>query len=184
MWRKYTSRQVNSRDADCGRRRRVGIISYKHNSQATLRDEDCLNSDSVARPIDFSIQCTESHSCELYSAYTNHRSGFTKPKSSTMVTGTTWAKRDRSYEDDGSVLLGATMAVTITALVTIVLRFYVRIRMIRNMGWDDYSMAVAMVLVRPATSVPCRTVLINMDVMHVFVDGGMPRLNAHNSEPV
>jgi hypothetical protein len=39
-------------------------------------------------------------------------------------------------EDQGPVVLGATLTVTIVALITMVTRLYVRIKMIRNVGWD------------------------------------------------
>jgi hypothetical protein len=50
-------------------------------------------------------------------------------------------------EDQGPVILGATLTVTIAALITMITRLYVRIRMIRNVGWDDYVMISAMILV-------------------------------------
>ncbi|KAJ4983126.1 integral membrane family protein [Stagonosporopsis vannaccii] len=49
-------------------------------------------------------------------------------------------------EDQGPVILGATLTVTIAALITMATRLYVRVRMIRNVGWDDYVMISAMVL--------------------------------------
>ncbi|KAF2109161.1 hypothetical protein BDV96DRAFT_652019 [Lophiotrema nucula] len=49
-------------------------------------------------------------------------------------------------ENEGSAILGATFTVTIVALVTMITRLYVRLRMIRNVGWDDYVMIAAMVL--------------------------------------
>ncbi|KAF2124902.1 hypothetical protein P153DRAFT_425966 [Dothidotthia symphoricarpi CBS 119687] len=39
-------------------------------------------------------------------------------------------------EDQGPVILGATLTVTIAALMTTLTRVYVRLRMIRNVGWD------------------------------------------------
>jgi len=50
-------------------------------------------------------------------------------------------------EDQGPVILGATLTVTIAALITMATRLYVRARMIRNVGWDDYVMISAMTLV-------------------------------------
>ena len=50
-------------------------------------------------------------------------------------------------EDQGPVILGATLTVTIAALITIATRLYVRLLMIRNVGWDDYVMISAMLLV-------------------------------------
>ncbi|KAJ4339180.1 hypothetical protein N0V87_003354 [Didymella glomerata] len=49
-------------------------------------------------------------------------------------------------EDQGPVILGATLTVTIAALVTMLTRLYVRIFMLRHTGWDDYVMISAMVL--------------------------------------
>lgn len=39
-------------------------------------------------------------------------------------------------ENEGSAILGATLTVTIVALITFITRLYVRVRMIRNVGWD------------------------------------------------
>jgi hypothetical protein len=39
-------------------------------------------------------------------------------------------------ENEGSAILGATLTVTIVALITFITRLYVRLRMIRNVGWD------------------------------------------------
>lgn len=50
-------------------------------------------------------------------------------------------------EDQGPVILGATLTVTIAALMTMATRLYVRLHMIRNVGWDDYVMILAMLLV-------------------------------------
>ena len=50
-------------------------------------------------------------------------------------------------EDQGPIILGATLTVTIAALITIATRLYVRLLMIRNVGWDDYVMISAMLLV-------------------------------------
>jgi len=44
------------------------------------------------------------------------------------------------------MILGATLTVTIAALLTTVARLYVRLKMIRNIGWDDYVMVFAMAL--------------------------------------
>ena len=52
-----------------------------------------------------------------------------------------------SNENQGPVILGATLTVTIAALITITTRLYVRLLMIRNVGWDDYVMISAMLLV-------------------------------------
>ena len=42
----------------------------------------------------------------------------------------------RPYENQGPTILGATLTVTILAVATTLIRLYVRIRMIRNIGWD------------------------------------------------
>lgn len=42
----------------------------------------------------------------------------------------------RPYENAGPTILGTTLTVTIVAVLTTIARFYVRIRMIRNVGWD------------------------------------------------
>jgi len=42
----------------------------------------------------------------------------------------------KSIEDEGPKILGATLTVTIIALLTFVTRMYVRIKLIRNVGWD------------------------------------------------
>lgn len=49
-------------------------------------------------------------------------------------------------ENEGPTILAATLTVTSLALVTLIIRLFVRIRMIRNVGWDDYTMIVAMAL--------------------------------------
>jgi hypothetical protein len=71
------------------------------------------------------------------------------------------------HENEGPNILGATLTVTIVALLTLAVRLYVRLKMIRNVGWDvsthgpirieddpsanslqDYVMVFAMALVR------------------------------------
>jgi hypothetical protein len=42
----------------------------------------------------------------------------------------------RPDENQGPTILGATFTVTIAAFITVVARLYVRLRMIRNVGWD------------------------------------------------
>lgn len=42
----------------------------------------------------------------------------------------------RPDENQGPTILGATLTVTIAALLTVIARLYVRLRMIRNIGWD------------------------------------------------
>ncbi|KAF1928177.1 uncharacterized protein M421DRAFT_391775 [Didymella exigua CBS 183.55] len=51
-------------------------------------------------------------------------------------------------EDEGPIILGATLTVTIMALITMATRLFVRISMMRqrSLGWDDYMMLSAMVL--------------------------------------
>ncbi|ORY08687.1 hypothetical protein BCR34DRAFT_488389 [Clohesyomyces aquaticus] len=50
------------------------------------------------------------------------------------------------YENEGPSILGATLTVTGLALLTTIARMYVRVSMIRNVGWDDYTMIFAMCL--------------------------------------
>jgi hypothetical protein len=38
--------------------------------------------------------------------------------------------------NEGPTILGVTLSVTTVALISTIARFYVRIRMIRNVGWD------------------------------------------------
>ena len=40
------------------------------------------------------------------------------------------------YENEGPTILGSTLSVTILAVMTTIARLHVRIRMIRNVGWD------------------------------------------------
>lgn len=49
-------------------------------------------------------------------------------------------------ENQGPAILATTLTVTSLALVTLIIRLFVRIRMIRNVGWDDYTMISAMAL--------------------------------------
>ncbi|KAB5578896.1 hypothetical protein GE09DRAFT_563600 [Coniochaeta sp. 2T2.1] len=56
-------------------------------------------------------------------------------------------------EDDGPRILGATLTVTIVALITVATRLYVRFGMIRNFGWDDGLMTFAMLLSASAQGV-------------------------------
>lgn len=42
----------------------------------------------------------------------------------------------RPDENQGPTILGATLSVFILAVITTIARLYVRIRMIRNVGWD------------------------------------------------
>ncbi|KAL6171274.1 hypothetical protein ACJQWK_04212 [Exserohilum turcicum] len=50
------------------------------------------------------------------------------------------------YENEGPTILGSTLSVTILAVMTTIARLHVRIRMIRNVGWDDYVMILSMML--------------------------------------
>ncbi|KAI4916638.1 uncharacterized protein J4E92_009142 [Alternaria infectoria] len=52
----------------------------------------------------------------------------------------------RPYEDQGPTILASTLTVTVVAVLTTIARFYVRVKMIRNVGWDDYVMLLAMTL--------------------------------------
>jgi hypothetical protein len=42
----------------------------------------------------------------------------------------------RPYENQGPTILASTLTVTIVAVLTTIARFYVRVKMIRNVGWD------------------------------------------------
>jgi hypothetical protein len=46
-------------------------------------------------------------------------------------------------ENEGPRILGATLSITALALITMTARLYVRLRIIRNVGWDVRSPAVA-----------------------------------------
>jgi len=50
-------------------------------------------------------------------------------------------------DDAGTLILGATMATTCMAILTVAARFYVRKFIIRNISWDDYVMLLALALV-------------------------------------
>ncbi|KZM28652.1 uncharacterized protein EKO05_0010129 [Ascochyta rabiei] len=63
-----------------------------------------------------------------------------------MTTGAPGIDQGVPNEDQGPAILGATLTVTIAALITMVTRLFVRIRMIRNVGWDDYVMVSSMIL--------------------------------------
>ncbi|KAF2496333.1 hypothetical protein BU16DRAFT_609132 [Lophium mytilinum] len=49
-------------------------------------------------------------------------------------------------ENAGPTILATCGTVTALALITLAIRLFVRIRMIRNVGWDDYTMIVAVAL--------------------------------------
>lgn len=42
----------------------------------------------------------------------------------------------RPFENQGSTILGSTLTVTFLAVLTTLARLHVRVRMIRNVGWD------------------------------------------------
>ncbi|KAJ6123881.1 hypothetical protein N7471_011198 [Penicillium samsonianum] len=48
--------------------------------------------------------------------------------------------------NQGPRIIIATAITTVAALITVLARFYVRICLIRNVGWDDYTMALTMLL--------------------------------------
>jgi hypothetical protein len=48
--------------------------------------------------------------------------------------------------NQGPKIIIATGITTAAALITVLARFYVRIFLIRNVGWDDYIMALTMLL--------------------------------------
>lgn len=45
-------------------------------------------------------------------------------------------ERGMPKEDEGPTILAATLTVTIVALLTFITRLYVRVKLIRNVGWD------------------------------------------------
>ncbi|KAF2440767.1 hypothetical protein P171DRAFT_325708, partial [Karstenula rhodostoma CBS 690.94] len=49
-------------------------------------------------------------------------------------------------ENDGPRILGVVLGTTVFAVITMVARLWVRVKLIRNVGWDDYSMACATIL--------------------------------------
>jgi hypothetical protein len=53
-----------------------------------------------------------------------------------MLTQRAEALPVRPNENQGPTILGATLTVTIAAFLTVIARLYVRLRMIRNIGWD------------------------------------------------
>lgn len=42
----------------------------------------------------------------------------------------------KEIDDYGPQILGATITCTVVALITLITRLYVRIKLIRNVGWD------------------------------------------------
>lgn len=42
-------------------------------------------------------------------------------------------------EDEGSLILSVTLTVTAAAIVTLLVRLYVRAKMLQNVGWDVSS---------------------------------------------
>jgi hypothetical protein len=49
-------------------------------------------------------------------------------------------------DNQGPNIIIATAITTVVALVTVLARFYVRVFIIRNVGWDDYTMGLTMLL--------------------------------------
>ncbi|KAI1342837.1 hypothetical protein F5Y15DRAFT_270203 [Xylariaceae sp. FL0016] len=60
--------------------------------------------------------------------------------------GTEIALPSNPDQNEGPYVLGATISVTAIALITVVLRLYVRFGMLRSFGWDDAFMTLAMAL--------------------------------------
>ncbi|OAG06881.1 uncharacterized protein CC84DRAFT_630037 [Paraphaeosphaeria sporulosa] len=50
-------------------------------------------------------------------------------------------------ENDGPRVLGVVLGITVFAVITMAARLWVRMKMIRNVGWDDYCMSFATLLV-------------------------------------
>jgi hypothetical protein len=50
-------------------------------------------------------------------------------------------------EDAGPEILGAVLSTTSLAVLVLFARFYVRVFMVRALGWDDYTMGLAGLLV-------------------------------------
>jgi hypothetical protein len=51
----------------------------------------------------------------------------------------------RDAESNLSFILGITIFFHVLALIAVILRIYVRTMVIKVMGWDDYTMIIAMV---------------------------------------
>lgn len=60
----------------------------------------------------------------------------TRYHSQDLKMGTPTGQSIYPHENAGPQILGATLTVTIVALITMAVRLYVRIKMIRNVGWD------------------------------------------------
>lgn len=65
-------------------------------------------------------------------------------------------------ENEGPRILGATLAITTLALITMMARLFVRFKMIRNVGWDVSC---------PSTVRENDRVLISLGLHHVHGDG-------------
>lgn len=50
-------------------------------------------------------------------------------------------------ENASSRIIASTVAVTTLAFITVSTRFYVRTALVKALGWDDFFMALAMVVV-------------------------------------
>lgn len=48
--------------------------------------------------------------------------------------------------NQGAKIIIATAITTAAALITVLARFYVRVRLLHNVGWDDYTIALTMLL--------------------------------------
>jgi len=55
-------------------------------------------------------------------------------------------------EDRGPKFIAAAAVTTVAALIAVCLRMYVRIRIVRAVGIDDYMIIVSMVMPQPSTS--------------------------------
>ncbi|KAG9193782.1 hypothetical protein G6011_03817 [Alternaria panax] len=49
-------------------------------------------------------------------------------------------------ENEGTTILASTLAIATIATIITVARLYVRVKMIRNVGWDDYAMFLTMIM--------------------------------------
>jgi hypothetical protein len=52
-------------------------------------------------------------------------------------------------EDQGPKVLGIVISFTVLALICVALRFFARIKFTRLVGWEDYFIALSMVLASP-----------------------------------
>jgi len=64
--------------------------------------------------------------------------------------------RARLENDDlGSTIVGVTVSFTVLALTAVLLRFYTRVRLIKNFGAEDWLMLVSMVRIRESHNEIC-----------------------------